>query len=509
VLVLEDAPRTVHAGAQGDDAALAGLRMRQFRVGSRSPARSEGADLQQVHRRVDLRSYRMHRALALGDSVAITTAIFLVVEAGQWIVPALQPASPGWLIPIGIGLWLAIGAMVGAFHLDDRRIDTAAADEVGRIVQGTALWTWAVFLLVAILGGTQAGGPVVAVWIVTIPLMLLARHLVRSVVRRYDWYFQKTVIVGTTADICRVERLLIRHPEYPVKIAGTVEVTSASNDAGRVRALNDEVERTDADRVIFASQYEGLDERTGAMRYLSSRGIKVDLLPGDSEVFRSDAEIHFVEGVPFLTLPSTNRRRASALIKRVIDIGAAAVGLIVLSPLFAYCAIRIKRDSQGPVFFRQPRTGWGGAPFYVLKFRTMEVGADGRRGELLSMIAEEKQVMFKLEDDPRVTKFGSKLRRLSIDELPQLINVLRGNMSLVGPRPLPVDESNQVPEPYRARFKVRPGVTGPWQVLGRSAIPFEDMLKLDYTYVTNWSIGDDLKLMLRTVGAIAQRRGAY
>jgi lipopolysaccharide/colanic/teichoic acid biosynthesis glycosyltransferase len=161
------------------------------------------------------------------------------------------------------------------------------------------------------------------------------------------------------------------------------------------------------------------------------------------------------------------------------------------------------------VFFRQRRVGWKEQPFYVFKFRTMAADAEDRRDEVGNLAPEDEGVMFKLKDDPRVTRFGAKLRRLSIDELPQLINVLQGEMSLVGPRPLPVDESDKVPEPYRARFKVRPGVTGPWQVLGRSSIPFEDMLKLDYTYVTNWSFGDDVKLLFRTLGAIAQGNGAY
>ncbi len=482
-----------------------GVRARRF-----GPVQSEAERIQPIHRRIDLRSYRIHRLLALGDSIAITIAILLVAAIGEWWLPAVALSSSGLLIAIGIGLWLAIGAMVGAFHVDDRRIDIAAADEVGRIVQGTALWTWAVFLVEEVtLGGAHPVGPVIVLWVLAIPTMLLARHLVRSIARRHDWYLQSTLIVGTAADIWRLRTLLIRHPEYGVRIAGTVEVSAVNDVAGRVRTLTEEVERTGADRVIFASQYEGLDERTGALRYLAGRGVKVDLVPGDSEVFRSDAEIHFVEGVPFLTLPSTNSRRSSALLKRVIDVAAAGTGLVLLAPLFAYCAIRIKLGSPGPVFFRQRRTGWREKSFRVFKFRTMTADAEDRRDEVTELSEGSESVMFKLPDDPRVTRFGAKLRRLSIDELPQLINVLRGEMSLVGPRPLPVDESDQVPEEYRARFKVRPGVTGPWQVLGRSAIPFEDMLKLDYTYVTNWSFGDDVKLLFRTLGAIAQGRGAY
>jgi lipopolysaccharide/colanic/teichoic acid biosynthesis glycosyltransferase len=170
--------------------------------------------------------------------------------------------------------------------------------------------------------------------------------------------------------------------------------------------------------------------------------------------------------------------------------------------------VRIKLDSPGPVFFKQRRTGVRGSSFEVFKFRTMSEDAEQYRDELsaLSMHGDAK---FKVVDDPRITRVGSGLRRKSIDELPQLLNVLRGEMSLVGPRPLPTGESKLIGDRYRARFNVKPGITGPWQVLGRSDIPFEDMLKLDYTYVTNWSIGDDIRLLIRTIGAIARGRGAY
>ncbi len=401
-----------------------------------------------------------------------------------------------------------VGALLGAFYVDERRIDCSSADEIGRLAQATAVWTWAVFLVESVrLYGPQPVGPAIVLWAVSVPAMLLARHFVRRFARRFDWYAQSALIVGTAPDLWRVRTMLGRHPEYRIEIAGTAEMPAAG-DQGRVRALIEQVERTQADRVIFASSYEGLDERTGALRYLAEQGVKVDLIPGDPEVFRSDAEVHFVEGIPFLTLPTTIRPRSSALVKRTIDVIVAGLGLLILSPLFLYCAIRIKRDSPGPVFFTQERTGYRGKAFRVFKFRTMVADAEDRLDEVAELPSRDR-VMFKLERDPRVTRFGAKLRRLSIDELPQLINVLRGEMSLVGPRPLPISESDQVPDEYRARFRVRPGITGPWQVLGRSDIPFLEMLKLDHMYVTNWSIGDDVKLLLRTLGAISHGRGAY
>ena len=463
-----------------------------------------------IRDRTDRRSFRIRRLLAFGDSIAIVGAIGLSVALGQLTGLVSAPVSAVMLAPIGVALWLIIGAMLGAFHVDERRIDCAAADEVGRVAQATAVWTWALFLVEDIrLEGPQQAVPVVVIGVLLVPIVLVVRHVTRRVARRYDWYKQSALIVGTAADTSRLRTLLMRHPEYGVTVTGTVKVPPGRGEEDRVLALLDTVAQTAPDRVVFASQYEGLDERTGALRYLAERGVKVDLIPGDSEVFRSDAEVHFAEGVPFLTLPTTIRPRSSAFVKRVIDIVVAGSGLLLLSPLFLYCAFRIKLDSPGPILFHQRRTGLKGEVFEVVKFRTMSADAEGRLGEVFEFDPGDHHVMFKLERDPRVTKFGAKLRRLSLDELPQLINVLRGEMSLVGPRPLPVHESDQVPDRYRARFRVRPGVTGPWQVLGRSAIPFDDMLKLDYTYVTNWSIGDDVKLLVRTLGAITHGRGAY
>jgi lipopolysaccharide/colanic/teichoic acid biosynthesis glycosyltransferase len=185
------------------------------------------------------------------------------------------------------------------------------------------------------------------------------------------------------------------------------------------------------------------------------------------------------------------------------------IALVLLSPVFAWVAVRIKLDSDGNVFFRQRRAGRDGRPFEMLKFRTMVDGADSMRGSLRAETDQEGSTLFKLSDDPRITPLGARLRRWSLDELPQLWNVLRGDMSLVGPRPLPLDEAFLAEEHYAERMKVRPGMTGPWQIHGRSDIPFEDMVKLDYTYVASWTMREDLRLLIRTAGAVLRGRGAY
>jgi lipopolysaccharide/colanic/teichoic acid biosynthesis glycosyltransferase len=205
--------------------------------------------------------------------------------------------------------------------------------------------------------------------------------------------------------------------------------------------------------------------------------------------------------------PARQARRSTsrAFLKRTVDVVLASAGLLVLAPYFAYVAARIKLDSAGPVFFRQPRVGRRGESFRLLKFRTMCEDADARKAEIAALNSRTDG-LFKVKNDPRVTDYGRRLRRFSLDELPQLVNVLRGEMSLVGPRPLIAIESELVRDHYRARFEVRPGITGPWQA-GPSDTPLPEMLELDYDYALNWTIGGDVKLLLRTASAIARRRG--
>jgi lipopolysaccharide/colanic/teichoic acid biosynthesis glycosyltransferase len=183
----------------------------------------------------------------------------------------------------------------------------------------------------------------------------------------------------------------------------------------------------------------------------------------------------------------------------------AGIGLIVLSPLMAISAIAIKFDSSGPLFFRQTRIGKNGKAFKMVKFRTMEVDAEQRRAELLAL--NEVPGLFKVSNDPRITWVGRLLRRMSLDELPRLWNVLTGEMSLVGPRPLITEEDQRIEGWDRWRLYLTPGITGPWQVLGAGRIPLAEMVKLDYLYVATWSLWGDIKILLRTVGLVLRRQG--
>ena len=208
-------------------------------------------------------------------------------------------------------------------------------------------------------------------------------------------------------------------------------------------------------------------------------------------------------------LPGEQSRHlgSRAVSKRTFDVVLATAGLLVLAPYFAYVAARIKRDSPGPVFFRQPRVGRGGEVFMLIKFRTMCEDAEARKAEVAALNSRTDG-LFKVKNDPRVTDYGGRLRRFSLDELPQLVNVLRGEMSLVGPRPLIPLESDLVSDRYRVRFAVRPGITGPWQA-GPTDTSLAEMLELDYAYALNSTMRGDVGLLLRTAWTIARRRGAH
>jgi len=204
----------------------------------------------------------------------------------------------------------------------------------------------------------------------------------------------------------------------------------------------------------------------------------------------------------------SGRRRAYLAAKRALDLAVAAAGLLGLSWLFVLLAVLVKLTSRGPVFFHQQRVGRGGRPFLMLKFRSMRVDAELARRELAHRNEMDGPV-FKMRRDPRITRLGRFLRRSSLDELPQLLNVLAGHMSLVGPRPLPLDEAQRLPPEHQRRHAVRPGLTGLWQVRGRNDLPYAEMMRLDLEYVDRCSLGLDLRILAMTVPAVLLGRGAF
>jgi exopolysaccharide biosynthesis polyprenyl glycosylphosphotransferase len=259
------------------------------------------------------------------------------------------------------------------------------------------------------------------------------------------------------------------------------------------------------ERVVIAPGRSDPDEILGVIKLVRALGVRASLLPRLFEAVGSSVEFENVEGEILLGVRSYGLSKSSRLLKRAMDLVCASIGLLLVSPLLLAIAVAIKLDSRGPVLFRQRRIGIEGEEFEMLKFRTMVDGADEGKAELLDL--NEADGLFKIADDPRLTRVGRFIRRSSLDELPQLINVLKGDMSLVGPRPLVPDEDRHVEGSHPRRLHLVPGMTGIWQVFGSSRIPLAEMVKIDYLYGANWSLWLDVKVLLRTIPYVIGRRG--
>ena len=330
---------------------------------------------------------------------------------------------------------------------------------------------------------------------------------------------ERAVIVGAGPLGQRVAEAFLHHPEHRIAPIGFVDsdpdrVAGAAPPIpvlGRPEHLRAIVREHAVGRVVLA--YPGQPDERGAavIRSLAGLGVGIDVAPPGAEGPAGPLPFRRVDGLRLVELRSLRLSGRQRALKRALDVSLSAVGLALVWPLLAAIAVWIKLDSPGPVFFDQVRIGRGNRRFRVYKFRTMALGADERKVELAGLNAHALNGgdprLFKIAGDPRVTRVGRLLRRYFLDELPQLLNVLKGEMSLVGPRPLIPEEDGHVADWARTRLDLRPGMTGFWQVLGHSAIPFEQMLKLDYLYVTTWSLPGDLRLLARTIPVVLRGGG--
>jgi exopolysaccharide biosynthesis polyprenyl glycosylphosphotransferase len=276
-----------------------------------------------------------------------------------------------------------------------------------------------------------------------------------------------------------------------------------------LHTLRRELDRTGARRVLVAgTEHFSEKEFVKFMRSCRLRRVEVCVVPSAATLMGGEIFISQEAGIPLLRLnyPALDSRQR--MLKRAADIVGALGGLAVLSPLLLSVALLVKLTSPGPILFRQKRVGTDEKIFSFYKFRSMYEDAEQRQAELEAQ-NEAEGAVFKIRDDPRVTPIGRFLRRWSMDELPQLVNVLKGEMSLVGPRPLPVRDFQLMEEAHRRRLGAVPGMTGYWQISGRSNLSFEEMVRLDLYYIENWSLSFDIKIILRTLGAVMRREGAY
>jgi exopolysaccharide biosynthesis polyprenyl glycosylphosphotransferase len=360
---------------------------------------------------------------------------------------------------------------------------------------------------------------VVTFWALAVPLVTLSRVGARALCRGRLSYVQNTIVVGAGDVGQLVARKILQHPEYGINLVGFVDDQPKERTAGLAHMtivgspdqLPRIVEGLDIERVIVAFSKDSFERLVDLVRSLKDLEVQIDIVPRLFDLVSPSAEIHTLEGIPLLGMPPLHLSRSARLLKRTMDVVLAGAGLVVLAPLFGVIACLIKLDSPGPVFFRQTRMGSGQNRFRIYKFRSMAADAEQRKTELVHLNKHAQPGsdprMFKIPDDPRITRIGRLLRRSSLDELPQLINVLKGEMSLVGPRPLILDEDRHIGEWARKRLDLRPGMTGLWQVLGRSEIPFDEMVKIDYLYVTTWSLWQDFRLLLRTIPLVVQPKG--
>jgi exopolysaccharide biosynthesis polyprenyl glycosylphosphotransferase len=349
------------------------------------------------------------------------------------------------------------------------------------------------------------------------PLLLWAALTMALVITRATARFlvvrgteaERILIVGDRATAAAMERKLDGDPALNALVVGRVPARSDPHELdpralGTIDELPRVLEEHQVERVILAPAHGAGEDVVEEIRLAKACGVKVAVLPRLLEVIGSAVEFDDVSGQALLAVRGFGLSRSSQLLKRSLDVVCATLGLLLLSPLLLVLSVAVKRSSPGPVLFRQTRIGREGREFQMLKFRTMVQDADALKDEL----AEHNQAapLFKIANDPRTTAVGRFLRRHSLDELPQLVNVLRGDMSVVGPRPLVTDEDRLFSGWQRRRYHVAPGITGPWQILGSSRVPVEDMVTLDYLYCASWSLWLDVKIIVRTIPYVLSRR---
>lgn len=442
------------------------------------------------------------RLLALADLFGGVTALVLAVNVFGDDRLRLEVLA---FVPLVV----LVAKVQGLYDRDALLLNKTTLDEAPKLFQAATLYT----LLIAVaqtrlvdgqLSPTQLIGLWMIVFIVAVAGRWVAREIACQLVE-----MERILVIGGPAETARVADKLREHPRVNAMVVGRIALDPRDPEQGTVGTmaqLQEVVDDLGVHRAIVAPGDASSDRTLEGIRAAKAVGVQVSVLPRLLEVVGSSVEFDQLYGVSVLGIRRFGLTTSSQAIKRGMDEIAAFAGLILLSPLFALIAVAIKRTSPGPVFFRQQRVGKDGELFEVLKFRTMVDGAEARRDDLLHR-NEAADGFFKISDDPRITGVGRLLRRTSLDELPQLINVWRGEMSLVGPRPLIPEEDRRIEGRHRRRLHLKPGMTGQWQVFGSSKIPLREMVTIDYLYVANWSLWGDIKILCRTVLYMLARRG--
>lgn len=467
-------------------------------------------------------STRYARRLAATDVLAVTLPVLachlLFLGTATSPIPthttqALRISYPQFTLVLA-AVWIALLAVFDS--RDEREIGTGST-EYRRVLRAGFAAFAATIVAAFFLGLDLSRGYALTVFPVGTIALLASRWLWRRwlVRRRVGGEFShRVVLIGSTPTVLQTARDLAREPGHGYHVVGVAltdgPVGGSLGDLPIVGAVDDvpRVLRTiGADTVLATSSDQLPPERIRDLAWqLEPRTHELVLAPALTDVGGSRIHLRPAAGLPLIHVETPHYRGAGRFTKRAFDLAVASLLLVVLAPVFAVIAVLVARDSPGGVFYRQERVGRNGEPFSILKFRSMCRDADSRRVELS---AGMDKGLFKLVDDPRITRVGKMLRRYSLDELPQLVNVLRGEMSLVGPRPALPCEVSEYDRRELRRLAVTPGLSGLWQVSGRSNLGWADGIRLDLYYVENWSMTQDLQILWRTAKAVLTSDGAY
>jgi exopolysaccharide biosynthesis polyprenyl glycosylphosphotransferase len=455
------------------------------------------------------RASLLRRFLALADALAIVIALACSVLVGGADAANTQFALGVLTLPV----WIVLFKLYGLYDQDGKRLSHSTVDDmpwVFHVVVVGSLVLW--FFLKAATEHKLILSEGATFFLVAFMVTLSLRSVVRRLARLAEPPTRLLVVGGGP-----VARMLVRkvrtHPEYHLQPIGYLDQLPGHPEGlngdlpylGEISELRDVCVQNRVAHIAVASPAVDETTLTELIRWSKDFAVRVSIVPSAVDVLGPSVEIDDIEGLTVLALNPPVLPRSSRSLKRAMDLALAAPLLVIMIPLMLAAAAVVKLGSSGPVFYSQERVGRHGRRFRLYKFRTMVVDAEARAEELRPLSAHP--AWLDLDHDPRITRIGRVLRHTSIDELPQLWNILRGDMSLVGPRPMSPDVQERIEGWGARRLDLTPGLTGPWQVLGRTNIPFEEMVRLDYLYVTNWSLWWDVRLMVRTLPAVLQARG--
>jgi exopolysaccharide biosynthesis polyprenyl glycosylphosphotransferase len=433
------------------------------------------------------------------DAAAVLAATFAVT-----LLPFSEAELTLW-VPLFLPLYALLAKMAGLYDRDQFVLHKTTLDEAPTLVAVAAIFALTVEGIQAI--QYTGGSHPLPLWAILTVSLVATRALARFVVVRAT-SSERVLVVGDAATAALIRRKLAADASLNATVVGRVGEPGAGDRPDRVLGTIDElpavIDHHRIERVVVSPIQEGGGDIVDIIRLATACGVRVAVLPRMLEAIGTSVVFDDLGGQVLLGVPGFGLSPSSRTLKRSFDVLVASATLIAVAPLLAAIVAAIKLTSPGPVLFRQTRVGRHGREFQMLKFRTMVEDADERKHELLDQNAAAP--MFKIPDDPRTTRVGRFLRRRSLDELPQLFNVLRGDMSLVGPRPLITEEDRLFSGWQRRRYHVAPGVTGPWQILGSSRVPMNDMLTIDYLYCANWSLWLDAKILIRTLPYVLSRR---